>query len=95
MAIGDEFVPQAIRAFDWAVFTARCGLPPRLVARELSALARASLGQLDAVSAAVREEDGDRETLERITEVVRRQVARALEAAPLVQRAYRDEIAAS
>src|SRR5690606_15758820 len=36
MAIGDEFVPQQLRAFDWALFASQCALQPNLVARELT-----------------------------------------------------------
>lgn len=92
MAIGDEFVPQKVRAFDWATLASQCALPPRLVTRELATLARASLDQLDGVSATVREEGGDADTLERIGQVIRQQAALALQAAPLIPDAFADAV---
>lgn len=92
MAIGDEFVPRQLRAFDWAVFASQCELSPRLVTRELTALASACLDKLDTVRSAVRKEGGDADTLNRVCAVVRELASLALQTAPLVLEAYADHI---
>lgn len=88
LGVGDEFDPQALRAFDWALFASQCALSPRLVARELTTLARGCLDRLSTVHAAVRDEGGDADTLERVCDAVHDLASRALETAPLVPEAF-------
>lgn len=40
MAIGDEFNFERVRAYDWADFCHRCGIPPRLLAREIKRMTK-------------------------------------------------------
>jgi len=93
MAIGDEFVPQQLRAFDWAVFASQSGLSPRLVAREVSTLARACLARLDTVTTAVRDEGGDASTLDRVCQAVCQLSEGALQTARLIPEAFADLVA--
>jgi serine/threonine-protein kinase HipA len=70
MAIGDEFKPRSITAFDWAQFAYECELPLRLVARELAGLSARVLAQLAPVAQQVRNEGGRPETIDRVREIV-------------------------
>lgn len=75
MAIGDEFVPRNLTAYDWRVFADECGLPPWIVGRELARVTRACVDHLPATARLVREEGGDAGMVGRICAVIEGQIA--------------------
>ena len=91
MAIGDEFAVRKLGAYDWAQFSVNCGLPARLVAREMISLAKACIKQLPVVALQVREEGGNAGTIEQISAVVAAQAQAVLQAAPAIVRIVQEE----
>jgi serine/threonine-protein kinase HipA len=91
MAIGDEFGPTAVQAFDWARFTLDCALPETLVARELTRMSRAAMTYLPQVTDQVREAGGHVVTLDRVSQIVSAQAESLANAAPGVVALVRDE----
>ena len=92
MAIGDEFAPRALTAYDWALFAINCGVSPRLVCREINRLARACLEHLPTTARNVRADGGDPGTIDLVCAVVESQIQRALAAVPFISRAAREEM---
>lgn len=84
MAIGDNFDPRKLGAYDWALLAQECGLNPRLVARELSKMAGAALKTWPKLLGSLQEEGAELATLERISMVLQQQCAAALQYAPQV-----------
>jgi len=91
MAIGDEFGPAAVQAFDWASLTLDCALPETLVARELARMSRTAMTHLPQVTDRVRKAGGDVATLDRVNQIVSAQAERLANAAPDVVALVRDE----
>jgi serine/threonine-protein kinase HipA len=84
MAIGDNFDPLNIGAYDWAQMAHENSLPPRLVANELRRLAKLSLDGLPRLVQALAEEGADQDMLLRVRDVIARQAAEAMRIAPLI-----------
>jgi serine/threonine-protein kinase HipA len=91
MAIGDEFAPRALTVCDWAAFCVNCGLPARLVSREMTQLAGACAEQLPLVVQAVLAEGGDPAMIDRICTIICEQIQRAMAIAPVIPRVAREE----
>lgn len=91
MAIGDEFRPTAVKAFDWASFTLDCVLSGTLVARELARMSRAAIRYLPQVTEQVRAAGGHAVTLDRLSQIVSAQAESLANAAPDVVALVRDE----
>ena len=75
MAIGDEFSPRSLGAFDWAQFAHNCKLSPRLVARQLRDICSRAHEALPIAAARVIEEGGARDTVNAVTEIVKAQIS--------------------
>jgi serine/threonine-protein kinase HipA len=84
MAIGDAFSPAELTPFEWAGFAAACGLPIKLVARELAKLANALAQQLPGLAALAAEDGIEPVVAQGIAGVVEAQALRCLELAPRV-----------
>lgn len=78
MAIGDNFDPRSVRAYDWALMAHESKIAPRLVASELRSLANQCLKQLPDIRRQVLEQGGDARMVERVSEVVQDQCRTAL-----------------
>jgi serine/threonine-protein kinase HipA len=91
MAVGDEFAPRGLTAYDWALFSIKCGLTPRLVCREIVSLAEACMKQLSSAAEIVREEGGDPAVIDRICAIISTQAQRAVAVAPAVSDVARQE----
>ena len=91
MAIGDEFAPRGLAAFDWGMFAVRCGLPGRLVARELTRIADSAMERLQPIADAALAQGAHAQAIERMSGVVREQAERLRKAAPSVARIAREE----
>jgi serine/threonine-protein kinase HipA len=91
MAVGDEFGPRQLAAFDWATFAIRCGLPGRLVARELNRIANSAQENLESAVSAVLAQGGNAQAIEGVSGVMREQAERLRTAAPAVERIVREE----
>lgn len=76
MAIGDEFAPHKLSAFDWAQFAHDCCVPPRLVAREIGSLCQRTLEALPAIQQSCTAEGGHRPTIARVSDTVMAQARR-------------------
>lgn len=90
MAVGDNFDPIAVGAFDWARMAHDNGLAPRLVASELGRMAKRSLDALPGLVQALENEGAERAMLLRVRDVVARQAAQAMRVAPLVPKVDRN-----
>ncbi len=86
MAIGDNFDPVRISAYDWAQLAHENDLPSRLVAQEITRLAKSSLNVLPKLSADLEREGADPAMLKRVHDVIERQAAEALRVAPMIQK---------
>lgn len=86
MAIGDNFDPVTIGAYDWAQLAHEAGLPARLVAQELARLARGCVQVLPELVVELEREGGDAVVLAAVRDVIERQVAEALRVAPAIQK---------
>jgi serine/threonine-protein kinase HipA len=75
MAIGDEFSPRSLGAFDWAQLAHNCKLSPRLVARQLQDICSRTHEALPIAAARVVEEGGARDTVSRVSEIVKAQAS--------------------
>lgn len=78
MAVGDNFDPRSLRAYDWALMAHECRIAPRLVSSVLAELANQCLKQLPAVCDAVLAQDGDKRMMELVSGVVQSQCEAAL-----------------
>lgn len=90
MAVGDNFDPTTIGAYDWAQLAHESNLPTRLVSGELRRLAQAALNALPGLVQRLENEGAERTTLSRVQEVIARQAAQALRCAPLVTKVNRE-----
>ena len=93
MAIGDEFAPRALAAYDWALFCVNCELAPWLVCREMVSLSNACLEHAPAVAEIVREEGGNALVIDRVCAIISTQAQRALTIAPSISSMARREMA--
>jgi serine/threonine-protein kinase HipA len=91
MAIGDEFAPRALTAYDWALFSNNCGLTPRLVCREIVSLATACIERLSSVAEVVRQEGGSGLLIDRVCNIIRAQAQHALAVTPAISETARRE----
>lgn len=89
MAIGDNFNPLAINAYDWAQMAHENRLVPRLVASELRRMAKGCVDALPGLVRALENEGADRGMLLRVQDVVLRQAAEAMRVAPLISKVDR------
>lgn len=78
MAVGDNFDPRSVRAYDWALMAHECKVAPKLVVNVLTVLASQCLKQLPNIRRQVLEQGGDARMVERISEVVHSQCTAAL-----------------
>ncbi|MES2534654.1 MAG: HipA domain-containing protein [Pseudomonadota bacterium] len=78
MAVGDNFSPRGIRAYDWALMAHECKIAPKLVVNVLTVLASQCLKQLPDIRQQVLEQGGDARMVERVSEVVYSQCTAAL-----------------
>ncbi|QBP75951.1 type II toxin-antitoxin system HipA family toxin [Herbaspirillum huttiense] len=78
MAVGDNFDPRTIRAFDWALMAHECALAPRLVVNALKELATLSLKKLPDICHEVLAQGGDPRMTQRVASVVQSQCEAAL-----------------
>lgn len=86
MAVGDNFDPRKISAYDWAQMAHENKLVPRLVASELRRLAKACLDVLPGLVQELENEGAERGMLLRVQEVVARQAAEAMRVAPRISK---------
>lgn len=86
MAVGDNFDPLRIGAFDWAQMAHDNKLAPRLVASELGRMAKGCLDVLPGLVKELENEGAERVMLLRVQDVVARQAAEAMRVAPLVSK---------
>jgi serine/threonine-protein kinase HipA len=81
MAVGDAFAEPELTPFEWASFGHQCGVPARLLSRELRRMAEAIVAALPVVAARVQSagvpEDVCRRTADVITTICRRQAGLA------------------
>jgi len=90
MAIGDNFDPTKITAYDWAQLAHENNLKPRLVANELKRLANACLQALPKLTVALTQEGADVSMMARISDVVETQCNAALGVAPQITKVAPD-----
>jgi serine/threonine-protein kinase HipA len=90
MAIGDEFQPRTVAAYDWASLSVNCNLLSRLICREIIALSTACMEHLRSTAQFVRESGGVPAVIDRVCEVVKSQVQRAIAAVPAISRLARE-----
>ncbi|MDD5037470.1 MAG: hypothetical protein PHE55_22310, partial [Methylococcaceae bacterium] len=86
MAIGDNFNPLTLGAYDWALMARECRLNPRLVSRELKQMADKILDAWPKLSDELDQHGAHRPTLEGIGALLAQQCATARETAPEVLR---------
>lgn len=84
MAIGDAFSAAELTPFEWASFAAACGLPIKLVARELAKLATGLAQQLPGLAALAAEDGIESAVAQGIADVIEAQALRCLALAPRV-----------
>lgn len=70
MAIGDEFSPRKLSAFDWAQFADECRVPSRLVTREIESLCGHTLEALPTIQKGSAAEGGHAPTIEAVSEII-------------------------
>jgi serine/threonine-protein kinase HipA len=85
MAIGDNFDPTTISAYDWAQLAHENDLVPRLVAQEITRLAKPCLNVLPKLTVDLERQEADPAMLARVRDVVERQAAEALRVAPMIR----------
>lgn len=85
MAIGDNFDPSRISAYDWAQLAHENDLVPRQVAQEITRLAKSCLNVLPRLTSDLEGEGADKATLDRVRELIERQATEALRVAPMIQ----------
>jgi serine/threonine-protein kinase HipA len=86
MAVGDNFDPLKISAYDWAQMAHENKLAPRLVASELRRMAKGCLDALPELVQKLENEGAERVMLLRVQDVVARQAAEAMRVAPLISK---------
>jgi serine/threonine-protein kinase HipA len=86
MAVGDNFDPLKISAYDWAQMAHENKLAPRLVASELRRMAKGCLDVLPGLVQKLENEGAERVMLLRVQDVVARQAAEAMRVAPLISK---------
>ncbi|MBK4735072.1 HipA domain-containing protein [Noviherbaspirillum pedocola] len=86
MAVGDNFDPLKISAYDWAQMAHENALVPRLVASELRRMGKACLDALPGLVRELESEGAERGMLLRVQDVVARQAAEAMRVAPLISK---------
>lgn len=85
MAVGDAFSSEELSPYEWAHFAAACGLPQRLVARELQRLAARVLEIADVVHEEAIAHGADRGMLDRVRAVVEDECCRQQTMAPAIE----------
>lgn len=86
MAIGDNFQPRTIRAFDWAQLAHENKLQPRYVAAELTRLATLCRKNIATVADDVRKQGGNTAMIDKVTHIVTSQSEQALHVAKEITR---------
>jgi serine/threonine-protein kinase HipA len=89
MAIGDNFDPRAIKAYDWALFAYEADLDPTAVSRELLRMSTAVASKVGEVAQQVVSEGGDAEMVSRVLGVIKQQceaVQRCAAEVPKIER---------
>lgn len=84
MAVGDNFDPTRIGAFDWAQMAHDNNIAPRLVAGELQRLAKGCLDTLPGLVTQLEQEAAAPGMLSRVRDVIERQAAEAIRIAPMI-----------
>lgn len=84
MAVGDNFNPLKISAYDWAQMAYESKLAPRLVASELRRLAKQCLDVLPKLVEELENSGAERGMLLRVQDVIARQATEAMRVAPLI-----------
>ena len=90
MAVGDNFDPFTIGAYDWAQMAYENKLVPLLVASELRRMAKACLDVLPGLVQELESEGAERSMLLRVQNVIAHQAAEAMRVAPLVSKVSTD-----
>lgn len=82
MAIGDAFSEDELCPYEWANFAETCGLNPKLVGRELTRLAKATLAALDRELGEAIRLGAKAEPVATLEQVIRTSCRRQIEMAP-------------
>lgn len=86
MAVGDAFSSEELSPYEWTHFAVACGLPRRLVARELQRLATRMLEAVDVVYEEAIAHGADRGMLDRVRAIVEVECRRQRAMAPAIER---------
>ncbi|MGI4850201.1 MAG: HipA domain-containing protein [Janthinobacterium lividum] len=78
MAVGDNFDPRTIRAYDWALMAHECAIAPRLLVNAVKTLATQAMNVLPDIKAEALIQGGSLAMVERVAAVVRSQCKAAL-----------------
>ncbi|OAI12776.1 hypothetical protein A1507_18570 [Methylomonas koyamae] len=90
MAIGDNFDPVGLTAYDWAVMADTCHLNPKLVSRELKQLAEKIPSVWPDLQRRLRENGADADTLAAMGDIFLHQCAHTLKLAAEIPTVARD-----
>jgi serine/threonine-protein kinase HipA len=90
MAIGDNFNPNTLTAYDWALMADECQLNPKLVSRELTQLAKKTIAIWPTLQQELIKDGADAETLNQMGEIFLRQSIHSLKLAPQIIQIARD-----
>jgi len=90
MAVGDNFDPLKISAYDWDQMAHENKLVPRLVASELRRMAKGCLDVLPGLVRELENEGAERVMLLRVQDVVTRQATEAMRVALLITKVDKD-----
>ena len=90
MAIGDNFNPNTLTAYDWALMADECRLNPKLVRRELTQLAKKTIAIWPTLQQELIKDGADAETLNQMGEIFLRQSIHSLKLAPQIIQIARD-----
>jgi serine/threonine-protein kinase HipA len=92
MAIGDAFSEPALTPFEWASFAHDCGVPARMLARELQKMAEAMLAGLPAVMVRVQQAGVTDDVCRRVDDVVTTICRRQAALAPAIEQVEREHL---
>jgi serine/threonine-protein kinase HipA len=90
MAIGDNFNPNTLTAYDWALMADECRLNPKLVSRELTQLAKKTIAIWPTLQQQLIKDGADAKTLNKMGEIFLRQSIHSLTLAPEITQIARD-----
>jgi serine/threonine-protein kinase HipA len=78
MAVGDNFNPRTVKAYDWALFSHECKMPARLVAKTLKTVATDCQKRLQTIANEVKKQGGDDAMVDKVSAIVLAQCQTAL-----------------